>query len=465
MSRSFLLRTAGLCALIGLGCATAPERYTTDAFSAVDTTTETIDRALAMLTVDSVWSRVANTHYDSLFGGTDWNAVRAEFRPHAAGAKTLPDLRRVLQGMLDRLGESHFGIVPREAVDALSEAEGGTIDADAGIEVRLVDDQVVVWRTEPDRPAAKAGVRPGWIVLSINGDSIGPRLERLAARPEVERRTARTRLLYQVNAALTGSEGDTLRLTLIDGTGLSQQRQLRLQRSDGEALRLPNLPTMMARLHTETLQTPDGCVAVIRFTAWLLPLVQSLDSAVDASRACAGIVVDLRGNPGGSSAMIMGAAGHFLEDTLALGVMRTRTTELRFRANPRRVTRDGERTTPYAGPLAILTDEMTASTSEFFAEGMQGVGRARVFGTRSAGQALPAFMIRLPTGDVLMHVIANYTGPDGSRIEGRGVVPDNTVESTRQDLLRGADSPLNEALAWIATLTRHANTDSRGMRP
>src|SRR5690606_41394727 len=101
---------------------------TPGAFTAVDTTTETIDRALAMLTVDSVWSRIANTHYDSLFGGTDWNAVRAEFRPLAADAKTLPALRRVLQDMLDRLGESHFGIVPREAVDALSDAQGSAVD-------------------------------------------------------------------------------------------------------------------------------------------------------------------------------------------------------------------------------------------------------------------------------------------------------------------------------------------------
>lgn len=457
MNTSFVLRAIVLSALLGLGSAKALERYTTAAESALDSTTETIDRALAMLTVDSVWSRIANTHYDSLFSGTDWNAVRAEFRPRATGARTLPELRRALQEMLDRLGESHFGIVPREAVDALSMNQGALVGADAGIEVRLVDDRVVVWRVAPGRPAARAGIRPGWTVQDVNDVPTAARLERLAARPDGERRTARTRLLYQMNAEFTGGEGDTLLITIADDSGTPRQHRLLLQRSDGEALRLPNLPAMMATLHTETFTTPGGCVAVIRFTAWLLPLARSFDSAVEASRECTGIVVDLRGNPGGSPAMIMGAAGHFLNDTLALGVMRTRTTELRLRANPRRVTGSGAPTTPYAGPLAILTDEMTASTSEFFAEGMQGVGRARVFGTRSAGQALPAMMVRLPTGDVLMHVIANYTGPDGSRIEGRGVVPDHAVEPTREDLLRAVDAPLDEAVRWIATATGNTN--------
>jgi carboxyl-terminal processing protease len=169
------------------------------------------------------------------------------------------------------------------------------------------------------------------------------------------------------------------------------------------------------------------------------------------------MVIDLRGNPGGVAGMIMGTAGHFIDDTVALGVMRTRTSELRFRANPRRVAADGRAVAPYAGPVAILVDELTVSTSELFAAGLQGVGRARVFGSRSAGQALPAMLARLPTGDVLMHAIADYTGPGGVRIEGDGVLPDVHVEPTRAALLAGVDPALDAALDWIRRTT--ANPD------
>jgi carboxyl-terminal processing protease len=108
--------------------------------------------------------------------------------------------------------------------------------------------------------------------------------------------------------------------------------------------------------------------------------------------------------------------------------------------------------------VAILTDRLSASTTEIFAAGMQGVGRARLFGETTAGMALPALMVRLPTGDVLMHAFADLTGPDGTRIEGTGAVPDETIPLTRKALLAGSDPPLDAALEWI----RHSDAVGRG---
>ncbi len=104
---------------------------------------------------------------------------------------------------------------------------------------------------------------------------------------------------------------------------------------------------------------------------------------------------------------------------------------------------------PFAGPLAILIDGMSVSTSEIFAGGMQAIGRARVFGETSAGQALPAGTYQLPDGDVLMHVIADFRAPGGTRIEGRGVIPDVPVVPDRQRLLSGLDPVLDAAVQWI----------------
>jgi carboxyl-terminal processing protease len=178
-------------------------------------------------------------------------------------------------------------------------------------------------------------------------------------------------------------------------------------------------------------------------------LLAHFDRAVDAVRDCRGIVLDLRGNPGGAGAMVMGIGGHFLDSAVSLGTLRMRTNELRFVANPRRVSTRGETVRPYAGPLAILVDPLTGSTSEIFAAGLQALGRARVFGEASAGQALPAMATRLPTGDVLLHVIADFVAPDGRRIEGRGVIPDEVVPLRRAELLMGRDAALDAAVGWI----------------
>src|SRR5206468_10280581 len=123
--------------------------------------------------------------------------------------------------------------------------------------------------------------------------------------------------------------------------------------------------------------------------------------------------------------------------------------ELRFNANPRMVNADGQRVEPYAGPVAILVDGMTGSASECFAGGMQSLGRARVFGQTSMGQALPALFDKLPNGDGLIHAWGDFVTGTGVRIEGRGVSPDEPVDLTRPELLSGRDAPMDAALAWI----------------
>jgi carboxyl-terminal processing protease len=448
-----LQRSCALTALLlaGLAARCAPVPATPAGPAARDVP---IDTALALLTFDSAWSRIATTHYAEDYGGTDWTGVRAELRPLAAEAGTLGALRRVIEAMLDRLDDSHYALIPREAADALEQVDGGRrVSGDAGVQVRLVGDEMVVWRVDPDGAGAAAGVRTGWTLLGVAGRPYAPRIAALRSLPAADQRTALTRLLYAANAELAGEAGQEVTLLLLDADRIEVRRTVELRPTRGEVVRFGNLPPVIAVLEQERIDAAGVCVGLIRLNIWVVPLAAAFDAAIDATRDCAGIVVDIRGNPGGVAGMVMGTAGHFLNDTLPLGFMRTRTSELRFKANPRRVRRDGSPTQPFAGPVAVLIDEMSASTSEFFAAGLQGVGRARVFGSGSAGQALPALLVRLPTGDVLMHVVADFTGPGGVRIEGRGVLPDVRVASTRQDLLEQRDAPLDAALQWITGVT------------
>jgi carboxyl-terminal processing protease len=188
---------------------------------------------------------------------------------------------------------------------------------------------------------------------------------------------------------------------------------------------------------------------VIAFNVWMAAVDAEFQHAVDRFRAADGIVIDLRGNPGGLAAMVMGIAGHFTPNRDRLGVMKTKENELFFNANPRLVNAEGQRVEPYAGPVAILVDGMTGSASECFAGGMQSLGRARVFGQTSMGQALPALFDKLPNGDVLIHAWGDFVTGTGVRIEGRGVVPDVPVALTRASLLDGRDATLDAALTWI----------------
>jgi carboxyl-terminal processing protease len=135
--------------------------------------------------------------------------------------------------------------------------------------------------------------------------------------------------------------------------------------------------------------------------------------------------------------------------------MKLRDATMRYVANPIRVSRSGQPLTPYEGHVAIVVDELSASTTEILAAALQRLGRARVFGTPSAGQALPALLSKLPNGDRLMYVIADFAGPDGARIEGAGVIPDEPLPLSRRSLLAGHDEALESATRWIESRRFH----------
>jgi carboxyl-terminal processing protease len=138
----------------------------------------------------------------------------------------------------------------------------------------------------------------------------------------------------------------------------------------------------------------------------------------------------------------MGIAGFFVKkEGQKLGEMKMRDATLKFVIFPRPET--------YDGPLAILVDAGSASTTEILAQGLQDLGRARIFGTRTAGAALPSDIVRLPNGDGFQFAQASYTSVKGTVIEGSGVIPDVEVRQTTEATVAGRDLVVEAADAWI----------------
>ena len=208
----------------------------------------------------------------------------------------------------------------------------------------------------------------------------------------------------------------------------------------GEPTSFGNLPTQY--VWTETRQI--GKAGYFAFNMFLDPgrLIPALATAVTSCKDCSGFIIDLRGNPGGIGAMAMGMAGFFIEKPgQLLGTMQLRDSSLKFAINPR--------PPQFTGKLAVLVDGLSASTSEIFAGGLQDLKRARVFGSRTAGAALPSVIERLPNGDAFQYAIANYVSTGGQVLEGKGVTPDVEVRPKRESLLQGKDDVLDSALKWI----------------
>jgi carboxyl-terminal processing protease len=397
-------------------------------------------------TFDAVWKIVRDTHFDPRMNGVDWNAVRTELRPRALAASDPGELRHVIGEMLGRLGQSHFVLLP-STPDSPSDAPADA-GGDPGFDVRLAGRDILVTSVDPAGGAASAGVRTGWRVVAIDATTVSQILGRFdSGTPERLRNVEAWRA---IETRLRGPAGSNAALTFEDGAGKAVTVAVPRRPEAGEPVTIGNLPMMHVRVESEKRRTPAGRTAgVIRFNVWM-PLVDArFQRAMDDLRASDGIVIDLRGNPGGLAAMMMGISGHFVPERKPLGVMKTRDSELKFVANPRLVNAEGVRVEPFAGPVAILVDAMSGSATECFTGGMQSIGRARVFGQTSMGQALPALFDKLPNGDLLIHAYGDFVTADGTRLEGRGVVPDEIVPLRREDLLAGQDAALDAALAWI----------------
>jgi carboxyl-terminal processing protease len=118
----------------------------------------------------------------------------------------------------------------------------------------------------------------------------------------------------------------------------------------------------------------------------------------------------------------------------------------------------------YTGPVAVLIDGMSASTSEVFSSGIQEMGRAIIVGERSAGAALPSFIQKLPTDALFQFAIADFRTPKGVLIEGRGVIPDVEAQYNRASLLAGRDAQLEAAVEQIRKSQEKASQKSRDVK-
>ena len=405
-------------------------------------------------TFDAAWTIVRDTHFDKTFNGVDWDAMKTEFRPKAAAATTTAELRTVIRSMLARLGQSHFAILPSTA-DGPGGASSPSGVATAGFDVRLVGREVLVTSVDAGGSAEAAAVRTGWRVTAVDGtrlaDLLAPLHEAAAGSGAADDERVRALEVWRrVRGLLSGAEGSTVNVTFDDGGGATVTRAITRAPAQGQPVTVGNLPTMYVRVTNDTRKTPAGRTAgVVGFNVWMAAVDRPFQLAIDEHRGASGIVIDLRGNPGGLAAMMMGIAGHFIPDAVPLGVMKMRDNELKFTVNPRRVSAAGERVEIYRGPVAILVDGLSGSASECFTGGMQSLGRVRVFGERTMGAALPSQFDRLPNGDVFIHATGDFVTADGTRLEGRGVLPDETVPLTQAELLAGRDRALEAALAWI----------------
>ncbi|MGH9558860.1 MAG: S41 family peptidase, partial [Bryobacteraceae bacterium] len=187
---------------------------------------------------EKVWTTIRDRHWEKNPGGLNWNAIHTEYLPKVEQAQTMEQARAAMREMLGRLKETHFAI--------FSGSVYGDVDPDAigagspGIETRVIDGQAVVTRLDPGSPAEQAGVKPGWIMDSVNGKPIAPVIQNLKSTAMLHDITVER----AVSAKLSGDIGATIHVDFLDAADRSVPLALMLVEPRGKISQFGNLPPM-----------------------------------------------------------------------------------------------------------------------------------------------------------------------------------------------------------------------------
>jgi carboxyl-terminal processing protease len=309
-------------------------------------------------------------------------------------------INHALEGMMGSLDPFSSFIHPEMAA---AMKEDATIDPEIpslGLSLGLRDTGVYVMAVAPPGPAGRAGVLPGSSILGINGQSI----EGAAFKDvldSLKRRAGETSLMKLKSPDEPKPVEVSLVHRFIEQKSIAESRMLIKEQGIGY-LRLATFG--------------NGCAKEMEVT---------LDELEDSGMKS--LVLDLRGNGGGSLDETVRILGLFVPPSTTVVTTRSRSEKPQELKTPDRQRRKRDY------PIAVLIDRMSASASELTAGALQDLKRATIVGELSFGKGSVQNIVPMGGGTALRITIATYHTPSGRTPHRVGIKPDLPVESTDAD--------------------------------
>ena len=384
-----------------------------------------------------VWRVVNGRHFDPTFAGVDWQELHDRYQQQAMFASG-SEYYRLVNEMLWQLDVSHLAVVPSNYWQRVEPTvmAGGSI----GVDVRLYDGEAVITSVEAGSSAAQAGLRPGFVIVSIDGTSIAEiarEAESEIPPPDNERNRIET-ITSDILAQIYGRPGTHVTIGYLDGQGQRSSRRIERRSRPGKTATAAGFPPNYITFESKRLA---GGIGYIQFNWFGADLAEQLPSTIASMRNAPGLIIDLRGNPGGMRDAAIAGAEQLVSERSKCSTLRTRGGSREIVLKPAYDS--------YDGPVVVLIDVMSKSSSEFFAACTQSIGRSMVIGDRSPGSVGPAEIMPLPNGATFIYPIAQESTLDGTILEDHGVIPDIPVALDRALLSQGIDSQLEAATAYI----------------
>lgn len=299
-------------------------------------------------------------------------------------------INAAVKGMLQGL-DPHSSFMTTDEYKEMQETTSGEFIG-IGVEITLENGRVVVITPIEDTPAFKAGLLPGDVILTIDG------------QPTQELS------LQEVVSRIRGEKGTEVELALLHSDAKAPQ-----------TVRVVRDAIPLISVKSKPLEDGYYWIRLTRFsertTAELKDALKHAQQ--ESSDGLKGIVLDLRNNPGGLLDQAVSVSDTFLRNGDIVSIM--------GREEARRTYSAHEQPDDVDVPVVVLVNAGSASASEIVAGALRDQKRALILGERSFGKGSVQNIIPLADGSGLKLTVALYYTPNGSSIQAEGIVPDVEV--------------------------------------
>jgi C-terminal processing protease CtpA/Prc len=388
--------------------------------SAPAKTISSFDRGGSLTMLTHVKRDLKDNYYDRTFHGINIEALFDDAEQRIKAAESVSDTVGIIAEVLLRLNDSHTTFVPPDRKSRVT----------YGWRATMLGDAPYVTAVLPGSDAEKKGLAPGDRILFWN------------------RYVPTRQNLWQIYYRYNFIRPQSMQRIVVrkpDGAERAIDVESKLERR--EMMDVDDLlrEILKATIVTENREASAGDTFVWRYTSFGDP--KEIERVMKKARTSKSLVIDLRGNPGGSVDTMRELASRLFDRDVRIAVETSRKADKPIMAKGRK--------DAFTGPVAILVDSDSASASEVMARLVQLEKRGVVIGDRTAGAVMTSAMFPHTIGiDRLVFfattvTIGDVRMTDGGTLEHVGVTPDEIVLPTGADLAAKRDPALARAIAQL----------------
>lgn len=389
-----------------------------------------IERSRGFTMLDVVRQDIEKNYFDSMYGGIDLKAVFDSARARIEGADRLEQVLGAIANATLSLNDSHTAFIPPRL----------TYGAEYGFDMRFVGDTCRIVSVKPGSDAEAKGLRIGDALLAVGGVALTRKnlWQFLYAVNAIQPRAGLALSLQSPRGPLRDVYARAKvieRRRIVDPSSSFDLSELIREGQNEWGKDAPRYVDVANRI---VVSRPN---AFYGYNSWI-------DDLVDRARNREAMVIDLRGNHGGSVNALLRLIGRFYENDLTVA------TE-KLRNKTRQMIAKGAGKDRYPGALVVLVDAESASAAEIFARTVQLTNRGKVIGDRTAGAVRESlgYFHTIGTELIIFYgasvTISDLVMPDGGKLENVGVTPDELVLPAGEDIAAGNDPVLAHALTFL----------------